>query len=83
MAVGAAADGTPLLAIADTGHDRVLVTTLDGVVLHELGGLYQPQGVRFDGPHALLVCETLRDRVWWIGLPDAPAGEAGGARSSF
>ncbi len=38
VAVGAAADGTPLLAIADTGHDRVLVTTLDGVVLHELEG---------------------------------------------
>lgn len=61
-------DDGPRLAIADTGHDRVLVTTLDGVVLHELGGLYQPQGVRFDGPDALLVCETARDRVWRIEL---------------
>jgi thiol-disulfide isomerase/thioredoxin len=57
-----------LLAIADTGHDRVLVTTLGGEVLHELGGLYQPQGVRFDGADALLVCETAAGRVWRIAL---------------
>jgi len=76
VAVGAAPDGAPRLAIADTGHDRVLVTELDGVVLHELGGLYQPQGVRFDGPDALLVCETARDRVWRV-----PFGPAAGPRS--
>ncbi|MCW3039007.1 MAG: hypothetical protein JWM31_912, partial [Solirubrobacterales bacterium] len=58
------------LAVADTGHDRVLVTRAGGEVLHELGGFYQPQGVRFDGPDALLVCETAADRVWRVGLPD-------------
>jgi hypothetical protein len=61
-------DGARRLAVADTGHDRVLVTTLDGEVLDELGGLYQPQGVRFDGEDHLLVCETGADRVWRIGL---------------
>ncbi|MTD44969.1 redoxin domain-containing protein [Conexibacter sp. W3-3-2] len=66
--VAIAPDGQRLV-VADSGHDRVLVTTLDGVVLVELGGLYQPQGVRFDGPDALLVCETARDRVWRIELP--------------
>lgn len=69
VAAGTAADGTPRLAIADTGHDRVLVTTVDGEVEHALDGLYQPQGVRFDGPAGLLVCETARDRVWRIALP--------------
>ncbi|MBI5106968.1 MAG: redoxin domain-containing protein [Solirubrobacterales bacterium] len=53
------------LAIADTGHDRVLVCTPGGEVLEEVGGLYQPQGVRFDGD-GLLVCETGADRVWRI-----------------
>lgn len=61
-------DDARRLVVADTGHDRVLVTTLDGEVLHELGGLYQPQGVRFDGPDAVLVCETGADRVWRIVL---------------
>lgn len=65
--VCASPDGARI-AVADTGHDRVLVTTPAGEVLHELGGLYQPQGVRFDGPDALLVCETAADRVWRIGL---------------
>jgi thiol-disulfide isomerase/thioredoxin len=67
--VVADATGTRL-AITDTGHDRVLVCDLDGVVLEVLNGLYQPQGVRFDGDDALLVCETARDRVWRIGLGD-------------
>jgi DNA-binding beta-propeller fold protein YncE len=53
------------LAIADTGHDRVLVCTAAGEVLEELGGFYQPQGVRFDGD-GLLVCETGADRVWRV-----------------
>lgn len=64
------------LAIADTGHDRVLVTALDGEVLHELGDLYMPQGVRFDpapGDDGLLVCETGADRVWRVAV-------GGGAR---
>jgi thiol-disulfide isomerase/thioredoxin len=62
-------DADVVIAVADTGHDRVLVTRPDGEVLHELGGLYQPQGVRFDGPDALLVCETGAARVWRIALP--------------
>jgi DNA-binding beta-propeller fold protein YncE len=64
------------LVVADTGHDRVLVTRLDGEVLHELDGLYQPQGVRFDGDDAVLVCETAGDRVWRIVL-GAGVGDAG------
>jgi sugar lactone lactonase YvrE len=61
----------PRMAIADTGHDRVLVCTLGGEVELELDGLYQPQGVRFDGvgdTASLLVCETGADRVWRIPL---------------
>jgi sugar lactone lactonase YvrE len=61
----------PRIAIADTGHDRVLLCTLGGEVLQELDGLYQPQGVRFDGvgdTASLLVCETGADRVWRIPL---------------
>lgn len=77
VAVGTAPDGTVRLAVADTGHDRVLVTTLDGVVEQEIGGLYQPQGVRFDGQDGLLVCETAHDRVWRIALP-GPDGDGGG-----
>lgn len=64
------------LAVADTGHDRVLVTTLEGEVLHELGGFYQPQGVRFDGPGALLVCETAANRVWRVTLGAGVGGAA-------
>lgn len=61
----------PRIAIADTGHDRVLVCSLGGEVEIELDGLYQPQGVRFDGvgdTASLLVCETGADRVWRIPL---------------
>ncbi|HEY6762528.1 MAG TPA: thioredoxin-like domain-containing protein [Baekduia sp.] len=61
----------PRIAIADTGHDRVLVCSLGGEVEFELDGFYQPQGVRFDGvgdTAALLVCETGADRVWRIPL---------------
>lgn len=62
------------LAISDTGHDRVLVCDLDGEVLHELGGFYLPQGVRFDGDEhdALLVCEQGADRVWHVPLDGGP-----------
>jgi len=56
------------LAIADTGHDRVLICAPDGEVVEELDGLYQPQGVRFDRASGLLVCETGADRVWRIAL---------------
>ena len=55
------------IAVADSGHDRVLVCTASGEVLRELDGLYQPQGVRFDGD-ALLVCETGAGRVWRMPL---------------
>jgi sugar lactone lactonase YvrE len=61
----------PRIAIADTGHDRVLVCTLGGEVEFELDGFYQPQGVRFDGvgdTASLLVCETGADRVWRVPL---------------
>lgn len=57
-----ASDGGERLAIADTGHDRVLVTTLDGTLLAEHGGFEQPQGVRFDGDR-LLVCDTVAGRL--------------------
>jgi len=68
----AADDAGERLVIADSGHDRVLVTTLAGEVLHELDGLYQPQGVRFDGDGGthVLVCETGADRVWRLALAD-------------
>src|ERR1700754_1302174 len=61
----------PRIAVADTGHDRVLVCTLGGEVEFELDGFYQPQGVRFDGvgeTASLLVCETGADRVWRVPL---------------
>jgi DNA-binding beta-propeller fold protein YncE len=60
--------GGDRLAIADTGHDRVLICALDGEVVEELDGLYQPQGVCFDRGSGLVVCETGADRVWRIGL---------------
>ncbi len=59
-----------LLAVSDTGHDRVLITSLTGEVLHEFGGLYQPHGVCWDGDDAVLVCETGAGRVWRIGFDD-------------
>jgi sugar lactone lactonase YvrE len=65
----------PRIAIADTGHDRVLVGTLNGEIEHELNGFYQPQGVRFDGvgdTASLLVCETGADRVWRVWLDGRP-----------
>jgi sugar lactone lactonase YvrE len=71
LAIEDGATTAPRLAIADTGHDRVLVCSLGGEVLQELDGLYQPQGVRFDSvgdTAALLVCETGADRVWRIPL---------------
>ncbi len=53
------------IAVADTGHDRVLVCASDGEVLAEYGGLYQPQGVRWgDDGVSLLVCETGAGCVW-------------------
>jgi hypothetical protein len=68
-----ASDGGTRLAVADTGHDRVLVVRLDGRVLAEFGGFDQPQGVRFDGSR-LLVCDTVGDRLVAVDL-------AGGGRT--
>jgi thiol-disulfide isomerase/thioredoxin len=61
-------DGAARLAVADTGHDRVLVCDLAGVVTHVFDGLHQPQGVRFDGD-ALLVCDTVAGELLSIDLP--------------
>lgn len=71
VAARALGDGGWEMAIADTGHDRVLVCAADGEVLAEHGGLYQPQGVRWTADGALLVCETGAGRVWRLG----PGGE--------
>jgi thiol-disulfide isomerase/thioredoxin len=68
-----ASDGAGRLAIADTGHDRVLLTDLGGRVLDEFGGFDQPQGVRFDSAR-LLVCDTVPGRLVAIEL-------AGGGRT--
>ena len=62
-----ASDGGARLAIADTGHDRVLICTLDGRILQELTGLAQPQGLAFDGDR-LIVANTLADEVVAFGL---------------
>lgn len=57
------------LVVADTGHDRVLVVTLDGVVVAEHGSLRAPHGVRAEPGGSVLVCERDADRV--VRLPAA------------
>ena len=57
-----ASNGERLLAIADTGHGRVVVTDDDGRIEHVVDGLVDPQGVAFDGT-TLVICETGADRV--------------------
>jgi NHL repeat len=57
-----ASDGGDRIAVADTGHDRVLVCDLQGHVLHAFDGFHQPQGVRFDGDR-LLVGDTVAGEV--------------------
>jgi thiol-disulfide isomerase/thioredoxin len=64
-----ASDGGDQIAIADTGHDRVLVCGLDGTVLREFAGFSQPQGVRFDEDR-LLVCDTVAGEVVAVSLPE-------------
>ena len=59
--VASSPDGR-LLAVADTAHDRVLVCSLDGVVLEAHTGFLRPQGVRFD-LSGVVVCDTLADRL--------------------
>ena len=61
--VAASDDGTRL-AIADTGHDRVLVTTVEGLVLGAFTGYLQPSAVRFDG-RRVLVCDSVPGRAVW------------------
>jgi thiol-disulfide isomerase/thioredoxin len=68
--VACAPTGPPRFAVADTGHDRVLVCAPDGEVLAEHGALYAPQGVRWDGED-LLVCETGAHRVWRLAAGGA------------
>ncbi|HEY8674144.1 MAG TPA: thioredoxin-like domain-containing protein [Candidatus Dormibacteraeota bacterium] len=62
-----ASDGADRIAIADTGHDRVLVCDLDGHVLHTFDGFHQPQGIRFDGVR-LLVCDTVAGEVVAVAI---------------
>jgi thiol-disulfide isomerase/thioredoxin len=57
-----ASDGGDRIAVADTGHDRVLVCDLQGHVQHAFDGFHQPQGVRFDRGR-LLVCDTVAGEV--------------------
>ncbi|MGH9164801.1 MAG: thioredoxin-like domain-containing protein, partial [Acidimicrobiales bacterium] len=59
--VAVSADGRRL-AIADTGHDRVVVCTLDGLVLAVYTGFVRPNGVRFDG-RGVVVCDTVPGRI--------------------
>ena len=51
------------VVVADTGHDRVLVISLDGEILAEHGDLRRPTGVRALADGSLLVCERDADRV--------------------
>jgi thiol-disulfide isomerase/thioredoxin/sugar lactone lactonase YvrE len=80
-----ASDGAGRLAIADTGHDRVLICTLDGAIEREITGLSQPQGVAFDGGR-LIVCDTIGDEVVAFELratpPPAPPPAARGEGST-
>jgi DNA-binding beta-propeller fold protein YncE len=71
----ACSDGAERVAVADTGHGRVLIAGLDGSVLATFDGFDQPQGVRFDGER-LLVCDSTRGTVLAVPLD-------GGARSTL
>ena len=64
-----ASDGAGRIAIADTGHDRVVVCDQSGAVVHAFDGFHQPQGVRFDG-ELLVVCDTVAGEVLALSLPD-------------
>lgn len=72
-----ASDRRSRLAIADTGHDRVLVVELaDGPqpqarITHAITGLRAPQGVRLYG-RELFICDTGNDRVARVDLSQRP-----------
>jgi thiol-disulfide isomerase/thioredoxin len=79
----AADPGRNRIAVADTGHGRVLVAGLDGLVTHAFEGFEQPQGVRFDGER-LLVCNTVAGTVEAVSLGDgAHTTLASGLRSPW
>ena len=63
------------LVVADTGHGRVLVVDLDGVVLEEHVDLRAPTGVRAVADGTLLVCERDADRVVRIPAGGGPRVE--------
>jgi DNA-binding beta-propeller fold protein YncE len=77
-----ASDGASRIAIADTGHDRVLVCDIDGSIRQDFGGFHQPQGVRFDGDR-LLVCDTVAGDLVAIALPGERHVLASGLRSPW
>ena len=62
-----ASDGEERLAIADTGHGRVLITDLEGRVQRTIDDLTDPQGVAFDD-ETLIVCDTGADRVLAVDI---------------
>ena len=70
------------LAVADTGHGRVVVCDLDGRVERVIEGLADPQGVRFDGD-AVVVCETGADRVVLAPAAGGPVTVAEGLASPW
>ncbi len=63
------------LVVADTGHGRVLVVDLDGLVLDEHDDLRGPTGVRALADGTLLVCERDADRVVRIPAGGGPRTE--------
>src|SRR5437879_3601651 len=62
-------DGGERVAVADTGHDRVVVCTAGGQVLDTFDGFSQPQGVRFDAGR-LVVCDTVAGELIAVSLAD-------------
>ncbi len=63
-----------LVAIADTGNDRVVIAGLDGCVLGVIEDVARPYGVRFT-TNGAIVCEAARARVVHVGLDYvAPSG---------